>query len=206
MRTARGSLQPEVQRPGAAESFEYRPGFFLKSSMTPFPGVLMRREVAMRLGGFDERWGPIADYEFWYRLACAGRIEVVRAVGAFYRVGPSQWTEQVWARMLRLSHLLRLRIAREQFARRPRIGRWVARFFTWRNARCYRDRFGSGPAVLRRCLRLNRTVLTQVPAGWVWQALKFASAYKGRHPGFAPYAGRTPQIQQDGRGPDRVAA
>ena len=74
----------------------------------------MRREAALRLGGFsDEKWGPIADYEFWYRLSCAGRVEVVRAVGAFYRVGPTQWTERVWGRMLRLTHLLRLRIARE---------------------------------------------------------------------------------------------
>jgi hypothetical protein len=160
----------------------------------------------MRLGGFDETWGPIADYEFWYRLACAGRIEVVRAVGAFYRVGPSQWTERVWARMLRLSHLLRLRIAREQFAGRPRIGRWAARFFTWRNARCYRDRFGHGPAILRRCLKLNRTILAQIPAGWVWQALKFASGHKGRHPRFEQNAGRTAQIQQGGGGSDRVAA
>jgi glycosyltransferase involved in cell wall biosynthesis len=206
MKTARGAAQPVVPRPGAADSFEYRPEYFLKSSMTPFPGVLMRREVASRLGGFDERWGPIADYEFWYRLACAGRIEVVRAVGAFYRVGPSQWTERVWARMLRLSHLLRLRIVREQFGGRPMIGRWAARFFTWRNARCYRDRFGHGPLVLRRCLRLNRTILAQIPAGWVWQALKFASGRKGRHPGFPKHAGRTPQIQQGGRRSDRVAA
>jgi glycosyltransferase involved in cell wall biosynthesis len=206
MKTTRGAVQPTVARPGGAESVEYPPEFFLKSSMTPFPGVLMRKDIAVRLGGFDERWGPIADYEFWYRLACAGRVEVVRAVGAFYRVGPNQWTELVWERMLRLTHLLRLRIAREQFPAKPRVARWTARFFTCRNARCYRDRFGAGQEVLQRCLRMGRTVLASVPAGWVWQALKFASGAKRRHLRATQDAGRTTQIQQVGRGPDSVAA
>jgi hypothetical protein len=206
MKTTRGSVQPAVPRPAPSPSAEYQPSYFLKSAMTPFPGVLMRRSHAMRLGGFDEKWGPIADYEFWYRLACAGKIEVMAAVGAFYRVGPNQWTERVWARMLRLTHLLRLRIAREQFASHPHLSRWMARFFTNRNARCYRARFGKGPWVLRRCLAMDRTPLAYLPAGWIWRALKFASWGKARHPGLAHDARRTPQIQQDGRGPDCVAA
>jgi hypothetical protein len=143
--------------------------------MTPFPGVLVRRDVAVRLGGFDERWGPIADYEFWYRLGCAGRITVVRAVGAFYRVAPGQWTERVWARMLALTHLLRLRIASEQFSAYPRAGRWLARFFTYRNACCYARRFRERPAILRRCLALGRLPFAGLPSGWVWQALRLAS-------------------------------
>jgi glycosyltransferase involved in cell wall biosynthesis len=206
MKTTRGAVLPAVPRPRAAESAEYPPEYFLKSAMTPFPGVLMRRDVALRLGGFDEKWGPIADYEFWYRLACAGRVVVVGAVGAFYRVGPSQWTERVWGRMLRLTHLLRLRIAREQFPGKPRAALWMARFFTCRNARCYRERFGDGPLVLQRCLDMGRMAFASVPAGWVWQALKFASGTKSRHLPIAADAGRTPQIQQDGRGPDRLAA
>jgi glycosyltransferase involved in cell wall biosynthesis len=206
MKTSRGAVQPAIPRPAPAASEEYRPEFFLKSAMTPFPGVLMRREVALRLGGFDEKWGPIADYEFWYRLACEGRVEVVRAVGAFYRVGPTQWTERVWGRMLRLTHLLRLRIAREQFPAKPRAARWMARFFTIRNARCYGERFGDGAAVVRRCIGMGRMALAGAPAGWVWQALKFASGIKGRHPRPLEDAGRTPQIQQGSGRPDRVAA
>ncbi len=206
MKTARGLVQPALSRPGWAESTEYPPSYFLKSSMTPFPGVLMRRSLAMRLGGFDEKWGPIADYEFWYRLACAGRVEVVRAVGAFYRVGSSQWTERVWARMLRLSHLLRLKIAREQFAAMPLLSRWTARFFTCRNARCYHKRFGAGPCILSRCLAMDRLAFAGLPAGWVWLALKFASQAKRLHFPFLTDAGRTPQIQPDGRGPDSLAA
>jgi GT2 family glycosyltransferase len=207
MRTSRGLVPPAVRCPEAgAAATAYPPRYFLKSSMSPFPGVLFRRDVALRLGGFDERWGPIADYEFWYRLGCAGRIEVIGAVGAFYRVAPGQWTERIWGRMLRLTHLLRLRIAREQFPEHPRASRWMARFFTYRNARCYRARFGRGTEILRRCLGLGRVPLSSVPSGWVWGALKFATGAEGRHLRFEPDAGRTPQIQQGGGRPDRLAA
>jgi hypothetical protein len=182
----------------------YVPRYFLKSSMSPFPGVLMRRDVALRIGGFDESWGPLADYEFWYRLACAGRVEVVGAVAAFYRVAPGQWTERIWKRMLRQTHLLRLRIAREQFPASPRLGLWAARFFTFRNARCYGKRFGAGSSVLARCMRLGSMPFTQLPSGWIWQALKFASRLDWRHSRNPTDAGRATQIQQDRGGPGRL--
>jgi hypothetical protein len=140
--------------------------------MSPFPGVLVRRELARRLGGFSESWGPLADYEFWYRLACTGPVEVVRTRAAFYRVAPGQWTEQNWPRMLRETHLLRLKIAREQFGRTPRLGLWLARFFTCRNARSYASRFAGRPAALHRALKLGRIPFASIPSGWVWQLLK----------------------------------
>jgi hypothetical protein len=174
--------------------------------MTPFPGVLVRRDLALRLGGFDEKWGPLADYEFWYRLACAGRIEVIRSVGAFYRVAPGQWTERVWSRMLGLAHLLRLRIAREQLPDNLRTGRWLARFFTYGNARRYAARFRARPEILRRCLRICRGPLAALPSGWVWQALKIASWIGWPQVDGVANAGRSPQIQQDGRRPDRLIA
>jgi glycosyltransferase involved in cell wall biosynthesis len=180
--TSRGPVAPEAQRPQVPPSVVAFPSrHFLKSSMTPFPGVLVRRDVALRLGGFDERWGPIADYEFWYRLGCVGKIKQVRTVGAFYRVAPGQWTEQVWDDMLRLTHLLRLRIASEQFPLYPRAGRWLARFFTYRNARCYAERFRERPEVLRRCLALGRIPFAGLPSGWVWHALRVASRLVQQH-------------------------
>lgn len=181
--TTRGPVPPAVPHPSEAPPVRVcRPRHFLKSAMTPFPGVLVRREVALRLGGFDERWGPVADYEFWYRLACAGRVEVVRAVGAFYRVANGQWTETVWSRMLRLTHLLRLRIAAEQFPGHRRTGRILARFFTLGNARRYALRFGDRPGDLSRCLLFGRAPLARLPSGWVWQALKLASLFTPENP------------------------
>ena len=206
MRTSRGVAPPRVRPARRPRAVAYPPRYFLKSSMTPFPGVLIRREAALDLGGFDERWGPLADYEFWYRLACHGRVEVVRAIGAFYRVAPGQWTERIWRRMLRLTHLLRLRIAREQFPSSRRAGRWMARFFTFRNARCYCRRFGAGPTVLRRCSRLGRIPLSRLPAGWVWRALKFATRSDLRNLLTEADATRAPQIQPGGGGLGRLAA
>lgn len=169
---ATGATPPVLSPPFAKPRVRTYPSlYFIKSSMTPFPGVLFPRELGLRLGGFDERAGPLADYEFWYRLACAGRIEIVRARAAFYRVTGSQWTVRAWAEMLRLTHLLRLRIAREQL-RSPRIARWLARFFTYRNALAYARRFPEKPASLARTLRFRQMPFSFLPSGWVWAALR----------------------------------
>lgn len=172
-KTVSGPVPPSLSPPppGAPAVLAYPPAYFLKSSMTPFPGVLFPRELGQRLGGFDERAGPLADYEFWYRLACAGRIEVVRTVAAFYRVTDDQWTARAWPEMLRLTHLLRLRIAREQFRSR-RTGRWLARFFTYRNALAYARRFSEKPGSLARTLRFKKIPWSALPSGWVWWLLQ----------------------------------
>jgi glycosyltransferase involved in cell wall biosynthesis len=177
VQTDQGEMPPPLAEPSArsVSVWRYRPRYFLKSAMSPFPGVLVRAAVVRRLGGFSTAWGPLADYEFWYRVACAGPIAVVRARGAFYRVSPGQWTERAWTRMLRLSHLLRLQMVREQFQDSPRLGLWLARFFTYRNALSYSRRFGERPAALGRALSLRHIPGAWLPSGWVWQWLKLRS-------------------------------
>ena len=171
--TVQGAEMPERSPPSSpAKAMAYPPRYFLKGAVTPFPGMLLRRDLALRLGGFDERWGPLADYDFWYRVACAGPVEVVRVVAAFYRVAPGQWTERTWARMVRLTHLMRLRIVREQFPRTPRRALWMARFFTYRNALSYARRFTGRPADLERALRFKKIPGSGLPSGWVWGFLK----------------------------------
>ena len=173
VKTIQGETMPRIDPVTALpEVWDYPPRFFMKSAMTPFPGVMVRRETALALSGFDEGWGPLADFDFWYRLACAGRVCVVREVGAFYRVSPGQWTERAWVRMLRLGHLMRLRIAREQFGANRSAGVWMARFFTLRNARSYKKRFAERPATLDRALSFSRIRFAWAPSGWVWQVLK----------------------------------
>jgi glycosyltransferase involved in cell wall biosynthesis len=179
---ATGPVPPAAIPPaGSAAVRPYPPLYFIKSSMTPFPGVLFQRELGLRLGGFDERQGPLADYDFWYRLACAGRIEVLRQIAAFYRVAEGQWTERAWPEMLRRTHLLRLRIAREQLGRRP-LARWLARFFTYRNALSYAKRFPEKPAALARALRFKHIPGSFVPSGWVWSALRFSASRRSDSP------------------------
>jgi glycosyltransferase involved in cell wall biosynthesis len=168
-----GSQYREPAQPALpVRSTPYLPHYFIKGAMTPFPGILIRADLARKLGGFDDTMGPLADYEFWYRLSAAGEMRVVNVPGAFYRVSPEQWTSRVWPRMIRLTHLLRLRIAREQLPGRPRLGRWLARFFSARNARSYAERFTERPAPLVRALRLERIPFAFLPSGWVWAALR----------------------------------
>jgi glycosyltransferase involved in cell wall biosynthesis len=172
-RVVQGATPPVLPPPaGGTAARPYPPRLFLKGSFTPFPGVLFRRELGLRLGGFDPRWGPLADYDFWYRLAASGPVEVVRTIGAFYRVSEGQWTDSEWPRMLRLAHLIRLRVAREQLGASPRLGRWLARFFTVRTAQAYAQRYLERPAGLTRALALGRIPLSGLPSGWVWQFLK----------------------------------
>jgi glycosyltransferase involved in cell wall biosynthesis len=175
-----GPTPPSISPPAeaaATATLAYPPRYFIKSAMTPFPGVLFSRAIATRLGGFDERAGPLADYDFWYRLACAGLVKVVRIVGAFYRVSDEQWTARAWPRMLRLNHLLRLRVAREQLHSR-RTGKWLARFFTYRNALAYARRFPEQPMSLRRALQFKRIPFSWLPSGWVWAALRLTGRFK----------------------------
>jgi len=166
------ALSPPAQ-PAAPRA--YAPTWFLKSSMTPFPGVVFSRELALRLGGFDAREGGIADYAFWYALARAGRVEVLPETAAFYRINEGQWTGREWPAMLRRAHLLRLRIAREQLPHRLCLGRWLARFYTHRMARAYARRFAEKPAALAHAARFRRQSFAWLPSGWVWKFLQLSS-------------------------------
>lgn len=173
VRCVQGTTCPPLAAPERVSAGRaYAPVWFLKASMTPFPGVVFPRELGLRIGGFDPRQEGLADYTFWYELARAGRIETLRAPAAFYRVNDGQWTERAWPTMLRRAHLLRLRIAREQLGHKPRLGRWIARFYTARMARAYAKRFTERPAILARAQRFERIPFHNVPSGWVWALLK----------------------------------
>ncbi len=171
-RVVQGETPPVLARPAdLSEVRPYLPLYFIKSSFTPFPGVLFPRELALRLGGFDVRHGPLADYEFWYRLNCSGAVEVVRTVAAFYRRNPEQWTARTWPSMLRQVHLLRRQVAIDQLGRRP-LALWLARFYSARDARAYGRRFPEKPAILARTRRFRRIPFSFLPSGWVWRALQ----------------------------------
>jgi len=76
-----------------APVLNYRPRYFLKSAMSPFPGVVLRRALVQRLGGFAEAWGPLADYEFGTVSPARGRWKscgrAARSIGWRRASGPS---------------------------------------------------------------------------------------------------------------------
>ncbi len=172
VRCIQGTTSPvfKPSRHGTPRNYPSR--WFLKGAPTPFPGVVMRTELARALGGFSPAQGPLADYDFWYRLSLAGPFLTLPTVAAFYRVNPGQWTDLAWPEMVRRTHLLRLRIAQEQFPRHRRLGRWAARFFSLRNALSYQQRYGEDRLAVRRLLRFRRMPAARLPSGWVWRALR----------------------------------
>jgi len=61
--------------------------FFFANLFCGTLGVLIRREVALKIGGFDARWNPIADYEFWCRwLTLVGDIPLAKVKVGMYRM------------------------------------------------------------------------------------------------------------------------
>lgn len=173
VRCDRGAEPPSNLRyqpsPGYAA---YAAGWFLKSSPTPFPGMVFSRRIAGQIGGFDPRKGGLADYTFWYELALRGEVRRLQVTAAFYRTNQGQWTDQEWPSMLRKAHLLRLRIAAEQLSRFPRARRWIARFYTSRMARSYHRQYGNDQLVLKRSLRFKSIFGGKIPSGWVWLFLR----------------------------------
>lgn len=173
VRCDRGDEPPARPRQrGRAGARSYPAGWFLKSSPTPFPGVVLQRRVAEAIGGFDARQGGLADYVFWYELSRRGPFRQVRETAAFYRHSAGQWTETEWPDMLRRAHLLRLRVVREELPSFRRVGRWLARFYTARMAGSYQRQFEATPAVLTRALAFRNQPGSGCPSGWAWRFLQ----------------------------------
>jgi glycosyltransferase involved in cell wall biosynthesis len=149
----------------------YLPGYFIKNSMTAFPGVIFRRSLALEIGNFNHRLISVSDYLFWYRLSCAGRLVKVNTKAAFYRIHGEQSTNTVWPLFIREGHNLRLHIAREQFSNSG-LSRWIARYFTYHNALGLSRRFSGSSVNLSRALRFKSIPFTWLPRGWVWALTK----------------------------------
>jgi hypothetical protein len=50
-------------------------------------GIVIRRDLALSIGGFDASWFPIADYEFWCRwVASVGKIPIIAQQVGLYRM------------------------------------------------------------------------------------------------------------------------
>ena len=56
----------------------------LVSNALPPVGVMVRRDAAMRAGGFDERLPVLEDHDAWLRIAAHGPIVHVNRIGAMY--------------------------------------------------------------------------------------------------------------------------
>lgn len=75
----------------------------------PFPGILVHKDVAMKLGGFKSGLNPIADFDFWFRYTSeVKKMFYVPQQMAFYRISPSQSTNHLIDAMINNIYTYRL--------------------------------------------------------------------------------------------------
>lgn len=61
----------------------------------PFPGLLVNKDIATKIGGFKNGLFPIADFDFWYRYSKEMPMVHVNQDMSYYRISPSQSTTNV---------------------------------------------------------------------------------------------------------------
>lgn len=62
----------------------------LRSNISPFPGVLFKKDVALKLGGFDETFYPCADYAFWFKYCLRNQGFILYKTLSFYRISVNE--------------------------------------------------------------------------------------------------------------------
>jgi GT2 family glycosyltransferase len=87
--------------------------FFYFSNLSAFPGVTVKRDIALKLGGFDVKLHPIADNDLWYRLAMNSKVLLVNQQLAFYRVSPVQSTNRLMEAMINDVYKYRLELIKK---------------------------------------------------------------------------------------------
>lgn len=75
--------------------------FFFFNHLTPFPGVVVRKEAALDLKGFNAPLYPISDFDFWYRLSKSYKVLLVEQKFAYYRTSPTQSTNTMVENMIK---------------------------------------------------------------------------------------------------------
>jgi glycosyltransferase involved in cell wall biosynthesis len=87
--------------------------FFYFSNLSAFPGVTIKREIALKLKGFHVDLHPIADNDLWYRFARDSKVLLVNQKLAYYRVSPAQSTNRLMEAMINDVYKYRLNLIKK---------------------------------------------------------------------------------------------
>ena len=69
--------------------------YFHFAQLTPFPGVVVNKDLALEIGGFKSELHPIADFDFWYRYSTSTNMLMVNQEMTYYRISPTQSTNHL---------------------------------------------------------------------------------------------------------------
>jgi glycosyltransferase involved in cell wall biosynthesis len=72
----------------------------IKLVKEPFPGVVLDKDLALKIGGFKSELHPIADFDFWYRYCTAANMLYVNQKMSYYRISPLQSTNRLIEAMI----------------------------------------------------------------------------------------------------------
>lgn len=84
------------------------PAYFYFTNI-PFPGVLVKKDIALELGGFNSDLHPIADFDFWYRYSQRMTMFWAKQDMSYYRISPTQSTNHLIDGMINNVYKYRLR-------------------------------------------------------------------------------------------------
>jgi len=79
----------------------------------PFPGVLVKKDVALKIGGFNNELFPVADFDFWYRYSKEKPMVYINQEMAYYRISSSQSTNNMITDMINNIYEYRIKIIPE---------------------------------------------------------------------------------------------
>ena len=60
----------------------------------PHPGVLVRKDLVLKAGGYSIKYPHVEDYELWCRLSKLGRFKNIKSTVLLYRTHPEQVTRK----------------------------------------------------------------------------------------------------------------
>jgi glycosyltransferase involved in cell wall biosynthesis len=86
------------------------PEFFYFNQI-PFPGVLVKKDIALAFGGFNSEYYPVADLDFWYQYTTRiKKMFYIKQAMSFYRISPTQITNQYIDEIINNTYSYRLNL------------------------------------------------------------------------------------------------
>jgi glycosyltransferase involved in cell wall biosynthesis len=93
-----------------SQARDVKESYFYFSQLSPFVGVTINRDIALKNNGFNVSLHPIADFDFWYRMSTTSTMLFVDQILAYYRISPNQSTNHLIDAMINNVYKYRLRL------------------------------------------------------------------------------------------------
>lgn len=120
--------------------------FFYFNHLTPFVGVMVNRDMALKIGGFIRDYYPIADFDFWCRYSLTSKMVIVNQELSYYRISPQQISNGVIGDLV--SKLYNYRLNLIQTGKHRNIFTYLALEDSLRNnIRYYKKVYNNDPAL-----------------------------------------------------------